>query len=71
MTTLTTLVCPVCGREQQVDLEEYLSHISRPNHPYTCGNDSCPTHTEMVPTDENIAAYKAAMDRMNREGMVI
>lgn len=69
--TLTTLVCPVCGREQQVDLEEYLDHISRPGHPYTCGNGGCPSHTEMVPTDGDLVMYKALMDRMIREGLVI
>lgn len=53
--------CPVCGREQQVPLQEYLYHIERPGHPYTCGNEGCPSHTEMAPVDPVLAAYKEAI----------
>jgi hypothetical protein len=61
---LITIICPVCGRRQQIDRDEYLDHISKPGHPYTCGNDACPSHTEMVPVDPDVAAYKAAMEQM-------
>lgn len=56
--TQTTLVCPLCGREQAVDTEEYLHHISLPGHPYTCGNEACPSHTELVPKNPVMVALK-------------
>lgn len=57
------IVCPICGREQWIPTSEYLDHISLPGHPYTCGGEECPSHTEMIPRDPEVAAYKEAMNQ--------
>jgi len=62
----TLLICPICGRKQWVPTSTYLDIISPPGHPYTCGGENCPHHTEMVPADSTVAAYKNSLDKMKR-----
>jgi len=62
--------CPVCGREQEVELGEYLFSIEHGGHPYTCGGDTCPSHTEMEPVDLGMAAYKEALRKCIGRGIL-
>jgi len=42
---LANLKCPLCGRRQQMDYLMYMFSTKPGNHPATCRNEKCPTHT--------------------------
>lgn len=48
------LVCPVCGREQRVERADFCMNAAIGGHPYTCGGETCPSHTvlQVVPGEE-------------------
>jgi len=41
------IICPHCGRIQLVDEKDFRWQAQY-GHGYTCGEDTCPSHTMMV-----------------------
>lgn len=45
--TQIIIECPICKQKQRVNLIDYAVHQVYGGHPYTCGTDTCPSHTEL------------------------
>lgn len=45
------LECPVCGRDSFVPLVDFRLNLALGGSPFSCGNESCPVGTVLVPVD--------------------
>lgn len=46
------LECPICKHKQLVNLDTYMMFLFMGGHPYTCPTETCPSHTELIPTNQ-------------------